>query len=106
MTVYETMLWANLELIKGTAFPAGERDRITAQLLAGVCDSPTADRFYRSMKLPNNTDANGRRMYPMFYIPPYNDGRKHRTVTCITPKTHILSANAYELEILRLLHIF
>ena len=45
-------------------------------------------------------------MYPIFYIPPYNGGKKLKTVLNQTPKTQILSANMYELEILRLLCIF
>jgi hypothetical protein len=42
-------------------------------------------------------------MYPEFFIPPYNDGKKFKTLYNQTPKTHIFSANNYELEILRLL---
>jgi hypothetical protein len=45
-------------------------------------------------------------MYPLFYIPPYNDGKKLQTIIPMSPKTHILSANSYELEIIRLLHLF
>lgn len=45
-------------------------------------------------------------MYPIFFIPPYNNGEKYRTILGQTPKTHILSANMYELEILRLLRLF
>ncbi len=44
-------------------------------------------------------------MYPLFYIPPYNDGKKYKTIFNQMPKTQILSANMYELEILRLLYI-
>jgi hypothetical protein len=45
-------------------------------------------------------------MYPEIYIPPYNNGKKYMTLTGVIPQTHILSANAYELEILRLLALF
>jgi hypothetical protein len=45
-------------------------------------------------------------MYPLFYITPYNEGKKLNTLLNQTPKTHILAANMYELEILRLLHMF
>lgn len=44
-------------------------------------------------------------MYPNFLVPPYNDGKKYKTLLNQTPKTHILSANMYELEIIRLLHL-
>jgi hypothetical protein len=42
----------------------------------------------------------------MFYITPYNDGKKLRLVTGELPKTHILAANHYELEILRILALW
>ena len=42
-------------------------------------------------------------MYPVFFIPPYSDGGKYKTVLNQTPKTHIPASNMYELEILRLL---
>jgi hypothetical protein len=44
-------------------------------------------------------------MYPIFFITPYHDGKKYPTVMTQTPKTQILSANSYELEIIRLLYI-
>jgi hypothetical protein len=42
-------------------------------------------------------------MSPEFFIPPYNDGKKLKTLYNQTPKTNIFSANNYELGILRLL---
>lgn len=44
-------------------------------------------------------------MYPLFYIPPYSGGKKLPLVQGYLPKTYILYANHYELEILRLLHM-
>ncbi|MCL2159778.1 MAG: hypothetical protein FWH48_10255, partial [Oscillospiraceae bacterium] len=43
---------------------------------------------------------------PIYFIPPYNENKKYQTVIPMSPKTHILSANSYELEIIRLLHLF
>lgn len=54
------------------------------------------------MRVNSGTDN----MYPLFYIPPYNGGKKLRLVQGYLPKTNILYANHYELEILRLLHMF
>jgi hypothetical protein len=103
MTLYEKMIWVNSALIKGRVFTEIEKEKITHHFLNGISNEKTADRFYDSIRFPNNIDKSGRRMYPVFYIPPYNSGKKYKTVTGVTPKTHILSANAYELEILRVL---
>jgi hypothetical protein len=42
-------------------------------------------------------------MYPVFYISPFNDGKKLKTLYDQTPKTRIFAANTYELGSLRLL---
>lgn len=42
-------------------------------------------------------------IYPDYYLPPYNKGKKLRLVQGYLPKTNILYANHYEAEILRLL---
>jgi len=44
--------------------------------------------------------------YPRFCIPPYNNGKKLQTIIPIYLKTNIVADNAYEFEILRLLHLF
>ena len=109
MTAYELMVKTNHYLIKNPSedslSPAQKR-RIVTELLAARSTPEQCRRFYLSVKFPNNRDAHGRRMYPEFFIPPYNDGNKYKTILGQTPKTHILSANMYELEILRLLHKF
>ena len=51
------------------------------------------------MRVNPNTDT----MYPNYYIPPYNGNKKLRLVQGYLPKTNILYANHYELEIIRLL---
>jgi len=109
MTAYELMIKTNRYLIKNPAedslSPAQKR-RIVTELLAARSTPEQCRRFWLSVKSPNNRDAHGRRLYPDFFIPPYNDGHKYKTILGQTPKTHILSANMYELEILRLLHKF
>ena len=63
--------------------------------------------FYKGVKYPGNADKNGTgHMYPIYFIPPYNDNKKYQTVIPMSPKTHILSTNSYELEIIRLLYMF
>lgn len=111
MTPYELMIETNRYLIKGAPAPfetllsESQKAGIVRQLLAARSDAQTKERFYRGVKFPGNIDDAGRRMYPLFYIPPYNDGKKLKTIYNQTPKTHIFSANLYELEILRLLRL-
>ncbi len=99
MDAYNLMIALN-----GQAEPVSEERRAEAVrvFLAARSTPDQARRFYRGVRYPGNTGG----MYPAFYIPPYNGGRKLRTVTNQLPKTHILSANMYELEILRLLALF
>lgn len=105
MDIYELMIKTNYFLIKGGTLTEGQKLNIVNQFLSAVSNKEIARRFYNSVKYPNNSDKEGRRMYPEFFIPPYNDGKKYKTVMTQTPKTHILSANSYELEIIRLLYI-
>jgi hypothetical protein len=105
MTAYEIMIKSNHYLIKGGKLTEKQKDNIVNQLLSVKNTPEQAKQFYDGVKFPNNIDDRGRKMYPIFYIPPYNDGKKLKTIFNQTPKTHILSANMYELEILRLLYL-
>lgn len=106
MTPHELMVKTNHYLIKSGELSDAQKVNIVRQLLAAQSDERTKQSFYRGVKFPDNIDGDGRRMYPMFYIPSYNDGKKLKTIYNQTPKTHILSANMYELEIIRLLYLF
>lgn len=106
MTAYELMIKTNHYLIKGGKLTDKQKANIVGQLLSAHSSLEQARRFYVGVKYPNNIDDGGRRMYPIFYIPPFNNGKKYKTILNQTPKTHILSANMYELEILRLLYLF
>jgi hypothetical protein len=105
MTAHELMVKTNHHLIKGGELTAPQKTNIVRQLLGARSTPEQAERFCRNVKFPGNLDSGGRRMYPVFYIPPYNDGKKLKTIYNQTPKTHIFSTNMYELEILRLLHL-
>ena len=98
MTAYELMIKTNRYIIKGGELTDAHKANITGQLLAARSSQSEVQRFQRSMK-----DVV---MYPSIYIPPYKGGEKYQTVIPMSPKTHILSANSYELEILRLLCLF
>ena len=105
MTAYELMIKTNHYLIQGGTLSDAQKNTVTEQLLSARNSPEQARRFYVGVKYPGNTDTAGRRMYPMYFIPSYNDGKKYKTVLNQIPKTHILSANMYELEIIRLLHL-
>jgi len=100
MTAYELMIKTNHYLIEGGELTDAHKSKIVKRLLEARSTSEQAQRFYRGVRAFNE---NEQRMYPIFYIPSYNNGKKYQTVIPMTPKTHILSANSYELEILRLL---
>lgn len=101
MNTYELLFGrTNLELMKGKDFSDSEKQQITKSLLSAVSSEDTVSRFHKGVKTEYTN------MYPMFYIPPYNDGKKLRLITGELPKTHILAANHYELEILRILVLF
>ena len=96
MTAYDLMIKTNHHLIKGGQLTDAHKVNITRQLFAARHDGRRRPKFMQD-------DPN---MYPQFFIPPFNDGKKLQTVIPMSPKTQILSANSYELEIIRLLHMF
>jgi len=108
MTPYEAMVSLNHRIIRygAESVSAAEREEAVSLLLSARCDGDRRNRFYTAVRFPGNRDEQGRRLYPAFMIPPYNHGEKCRTILGQLPGTHILSANGYELEILRLLHLF
>lgn len=107
MTPHELIIKTNHHLIKGGELTEPQRANIVRQLLAAQNDERTKQSFYKGVKYPGNADKNGiGHMYPIYFIPPYNDNKKYQTVIPMSPKTHILSANSYELEIIRLLYLF
>jgi len=91
------MIQTNQSLMQGVELTDAQKVDIIRQLLAARSDERTKQRYHKSLSLP---------MYPAYFIPPYNGGKKLQTVVPMSPKTHILSANAYELETLRLLALF
>ena len=108
MTLYELMLKTNHHLICETKpyLTDAQKAYITGRFLDGISSQEECLRFYRGVRFPDNRDCTGRRMYPEYFIPPYNDGKKYKSVLGQTPTTHIFSANLYELEIIRLLALF
>jgi hypothetical protein len=101
------MIKTNRHLITGGELTGPQKAGVVCRLLGAQSDERAKQSFYRGVKYPGNADKNGSgHMYPIYYIPPYNDNKKYQTVIPMSPKTHILSANSYELEIIRLLYMF
>jgi len=94
MAAYELMIKTHHHLIKGGTYSEIEKAEIAKQLQ----DGRITDGKIRTFSNPN--------WYPQFYIPPSNGGKRLQTVIPCSPKTYIFADNAYEFEILRLLHIF
>ena len=99
MNIYELICETNKKIMQGENFTDAEKQKISNELLSNVSSKDTVSRFHKGV---NATGG----MYPAFYITPYNNGKKLRLITGELPKTHILAANGYELEILRILALF
>lgn len=105
MNAYELMIKTNHNLIIRGSLTESQKCSIVRQFMSALTKPEQAKSFYKAVKFTHNIDGYGRQMYPMFFIPPYNDGLKLKTIYNQTPKTHIFSANMYELEIIRLLYL-
>jgi len=88
------MIKTNHYLIKGGEYSDSEKSNIAHQLRAGRLTGGRKKTF------------NNPHWYPDFYIPPYNNGKRLQTVIPMSPKAYIIADNAYEFEIIRLLHLF
>ena len=93
MTAYDLMIKTNHSIIRGEMFNDTQKADIVRQLR----DNRITDGRKRTF------DAYA---YPKFYIPPHNNGKKLQTIIPMSPKTNIVADNAYEFEIIRLLHLF
>lgn len=76
-----------------------EKAAAVSIFLDGRNDREEIIRYKRRMGVNPNEDC----LYPDYYLPPHNGGKKLRLVQGYLPKTNILYANHYEAEILRLL---
>jgi len=90
-SAYDLMIRTNHRLIKGGELTEAQKESVVRGLL-GAKTPPDIKRWGS--------------MYPIFFIPPERNNKKLQTVVPMSPKTEILSQNAYELEIIRLLFMF
>lgn len=100
MENYQLLMELNRKEICGEGISTTEKADAVSAFLGEVCSGNEIMRYKKRMKTDNDS------LYPNYYLPPYNGGRKLRLVQGYLPKTNILYANHYELEILRLLHRF
>ena len=97
MTNYERVIRTNELIIKGNKISENQMQDITDQFLSSDEYRDNADLQLNNPKVDNQ--------YPIFFIPSGNVNQ-YKTITMVTPHTQILSYNAYELEILRILALF
>lgn len=101
MSNYYLLMELNRRIIVNADISFSEKQEAVSVLLDGVACLDDIVKYKNRMRVNPDTDN----IYPNFYIPPYNKNKKLRLVQGYLPKTHILYANHYELEILRLLYL-
>jgi hypothetical protein len=92
MTAYEIMLDTTRHLIRGGGYNESEKSEIVRRLY----DNQVTDGKMRKAA----------HVYPRFFIPPHNNGKALPTIIPMGSKTFQVGDNAYEFEILRLMHLF
>ena len=101
MEKYHILMEANRRQIFGEELSDTEKEAAASILLDGVSCKEDILKYKKRMRVNVETDH----IYPDYYIPPYDGNRKLRLVQGHLPKTNILYANHYELEIIRLLFL-
>ncbi len=102
MEKYKILMETNRKMIFAEEISDIDKTQIVSTFLNGICSKGDIIRYKRRMRVDTETDS----IYPYYYIPPYNGNKKLRLVQGYLPKTNILYANHYELEIIRLLSMF
>jgi len=91
-----------LAQLAGTQYPPEEKRQICETLFSGLSSPAQIRHFHHSVNAPRD----GRVLYPLFFIPPFREGKKMPMICGYTPKTQLLSTNSCELETLRLLALW
>lgn len=99
---YQQLMEVNRKQVFAEIISDEEKQRVVQQLLNGAACQEDLIRYKKRMRVNPESDE----LYPHFYIPPYHGGKKLRLIQGYLPQTHLLYANHYELEILRLLSLF
>jgi hypothetical protein len=124
MNLYETMLSVEYSLILDQEYEAAAKRAVVNQLLSYRSKYSDVQKFHAGIAASlhygrySAFDEYGLSpMYPQIFIPPFINtteaeygnspyGAKYRLVTGYMPKTLMLSSNAYELGVMRLLGLF
>lgn len=102
MEKYKILVETNRKLVFAETISNAEKSETVSLLLNGISCKEDILSYKKRMRVNVRTDN----MYPDYYIPPYSGSRKLRLIQGYLPKTNILYANHYELEIIRLLFMF
>lgn len=102
MESYRILIEVSQNEAEGEKYTDKEKQEIVEQLLNGMACKEDVKKYKLRMRVNPYTDN----IYPNYFIPPYNENKKLPMVNGKLPKTHILYANHYELEILRILFLF
>lgn len=99
METYRMLMEMNRKEVLGETITDVEYEEAAALFLKGTCARSDILKYKKCMGVSPETDH----LYPDYYIPPYNGSRKLRLIQGYLPKTNLLYANHYELEIIRFL---
>lgn len=102
MEKYRILMEMNRKAIFSEEISDPEKEEAVSGLLNGICCKEEIHNYKKRMKVSIDTDN----IYPDYFIPPYNGNKKLRLIQGYLPKTNILYANHYELEIIRLLFLY
>jgi hypothetical protein len=124
MNLYEIMLSVEYSLILGQEYDTASKRAVVNQLLSHRSKYSEVQKFHTGLaeslhygRYSAFDEYGFSPMYPQIFIPPFINtteaeygnspyGAKYRLVTGYMPKTLILSSNAYELGVMRLLSLF
>lgn len=102
MEKYKTLMELNRKAIFGEKISDTEKEEAVSLFFSGICAKEAVWKYKKRMRVNPETDN----IYPNYYIPPDHGNKKLRLIQGYLPKTNILYANHYELEIIRLLFCF
>ena len=101
MENYNILMEVNQREVAEEELTDTEKQGIVGRLLDGIASKEDIKKYKIRMRVNPYADT----IYPNYFIPPYNENKKLPMVNGKLPKTHILYANHYELEILRILFL-
>lgn len=99
MERYHTLMQINRKEIVAEDISDTEKEKAISVLLHGACIRRELLGYPKRIGAGSKTNPR----YPHYYLPPDNGKKKPRLVQGYLPKTQLLYANYFELEILRLL---